>query len=153
MAPRSKPTGAIATFTGFEARKPGARGAARAGAMTTRMMTLERIPTRIRRRAWTDVRPVVARIGSRGKPRQRVKSDGAREGDDDAWDASVERDARALKTFDLTSAFGPCVGLTRVERWDRAASLGLDPPKVVLEILQRRPTTTAWRECVWHGRL
>ncbi|CEF98734.1 DNA polymerase delta, subunit 4 [Ostreococcus tauri] len=116
MAPRSKTTGAIATFTGFEARKPGARG-------------------------------------SRKKPRQRVASDGAREGDDDAWDASVERDARALKTFDLTSAFGPCVGLTRVERWDRAASLGLDPPKVVLEILQRRPTTAAWRECVWHGRL
>ena len=63
-------------------------------------------------------------------------------------------DARELKTFDLTSKFGPCCGLTRIERWDRARALGLDPPKRVLEILHRRGEASArWRECVWHGRV
>jgi DNA polymerase delta subunit 4 len=78
--------------------------------------------------------------------------------DDDAEtiddDDAVERDARELKTFDLTSKFGPCCGLTRIERWDRARALGLDPPKRVLEILHRRGEASArWRECVWHGRV
>lgn len=34
----------------------------------------------------------------------------------------------ALRQFDLTSKFGPCVGISRLERWERAAKLGLDPP-------------------------
>lgn len=52
--------------------------------------------------------------------------------------------------FDLTSRFGPCQGLTRIERWDRANALGLAPPKIVLEILHRRPKEAKWTECVWH---
>lgn len=24
--------------------------------------------------------------------------------------------------------YGPCIGVTRMERWDRAAALGLNPP-------------------------
>ena len=30
-----------------------------------------------------------------------------------------------------SSEYGPCVGMTRFERWERAKSLGLNPPKEV----------------------
>ena len=90
-------------------------------------------------------------------PRACAGANGAHEdGDAETVDDvdAVERDARELKTFDLTSKFGPCCGLTRIERWDRARALGLDPPKRVLEILHRRGEASArWRECVWHGRV
>lgn len=33
-----------------------------------------------------------------------------------------------LKRFDLNYKYGPCTGLTRMERWDRALKLGLNPP-------------------------
>ena len=27
--------------------------------------------------------------------------------------------------------YGPCIGVTRLQRWERAEALGLDPPQVV----------------------
>ncbi|CDS11169.1 hypothetical protein LRAMOSA03432 [Lichtheimia ramosa] len=42
-----------------------------------------------------------------------------------------------LRKFDLDYKYGPCVGLTRMERWLRAEKLGLDPPKEVKEFLER----------------
>ncbi|KAJ7678199.1 DNA polymerase delta, subunit 4-domain-containing protein [Mycena polygramma] len=33
-----------------------------------------------------------------------------------------------LRVFDLSYEYGPCVGVTRLERWERAFALGLDPP-------------------------
>lgn len=40
-----------------------------------------------------------------------------------------------LRVFDNTYEFGPCVGMTRLERWERAQALGLNPPPEVREIL------------------
>ncbi|KAN0128824.1 DNA polymerase delta, subunit 4 domain containing protein [Lactarius tabidus] len=40
-----------------------------------------------------------------------------------------------LRIFDLSYEYGPCVGVTRMERWERAAALGLNPPVEVREIL------------------
>ena len=42
--------------------------------------------------------------------------------------ALTEAEAAELKAFDLTMAFGPMVGLTRLERWERAQEAGLGPP-------------------------
>uniref|UniRef100_A0A7S0Q0H4 DNA polymerase delta subunit 4 n=1 Tax=Coccolithus braarudii TaxID=221442 RepID=A0A7S0Q0H4_9EUKA len=42
---------------------------------------------------------------------------------------------KALRAFDLVQEFGPCVGLSRLQRWRRADKLGLNPPKMVLDIL------------------
>ncbi|KAK9359075.1 DNA polymerase delta, subunit 4-domain-containing protein [Lipomyces starkeyi] len=42
---------------------------------------------------------------------------------------------RILKNFDLTAAYGPTVGMTRLQRWRRAEKLGLKPPEVVYKIL------------------
>ena len=36
-----------------------------------------------------------------------------------------------LRTFDLSSEYGPCVGVSRLERWERAKDMGLDPPQEV----------------------
>jgi len=40
-----------------------------------------------------------------------------------------------LRVFDNSMEFGPCVGVTRMERWERAAVLGLKPPIEVRNIL------------------
>jgi len=94
-------------------------------------------------------------VDARGKPRARgceISIESESESEDD--EASVARDEATLRGFDLTSAYGPALGLTRLERWDRARAYGLDPPKAVLEALQRRGSAKAkWRECVWYGRV
>lgn len=33
--------------------------------------------------------------------------------------------------FDLSDEYGPCVGLSRLERWERSEKLGLSPPPEV----------------------
>jgi DNA polymerase delta subunit 4 len=48
---------------------------------------------------------------------------------------SREQALLILRKFDLQSEFGPCVGLSRLERWQRAQRLGKHPPCEVHEIL------------------
>ncbi|KAF8892177.1 DNA polymerase delta, subunit 4-domain-containing protein [Infundibulicybe gibba] len=43
-----------------------------------------------------------------------------------------------LRVFDLSYEYGPCAGVTRLERWERASALGLNPPREVFEILRTR---------------
>ncbi|KAF9474826.1 hypothetical protein BDN70DRAFT_884430 [Pholiota conissans] len=43
-----------------------------------------------------------------------------------------------LRVFDDSYEYGPCVGVTRLERWNRAKALGLNPPKEVEEILNTK---------------
>ncbi|CAO1624579.1 unnamed protein product [Parajaminaea phylloscopi] len=40
-----------------------------------------------------------------------------------------------LRAFDFDPTYGPCLGMTRLERWNRAKNLGEDPPEEVYEIL------------------
>ncbi|KAG0355126.1 DNA polymerase delta, subunit 4-domain-containing protein [Gamsiella multidivaricata] len=42
---------------------------------------------------------------------------------------------KVLRQFDLTSKYGPCTELTRLERWERALELGLDPPQDVKDMI------------------
>lgn len=42
---------------------------------------------------------------------------------------------KILRHFDLSSQYGPCVGIPRVRRWKRAQELGLQPPIEVLAVL------------------
>ncbi|RUP47193.1 DNA polymerase delta, subunit 4-domain-containing protein [Jimgerdemannia flammicorona] len=46
---------------------------------------------------------------------------------------------KLLRAFDLNYAYGPCVGLSRLERWERAKTLGLDPPGDVWIMLTSEP--------------
>ena len=42
---------------------------------------------------------------------------------------------KVLRHFDLSSQYGPCVGISRIRRWKRAQALGLAPPIEVLAVL------------------
>eukprot|EP00891_Asterochloris_glomerata_P006706 jgi/Astpho2/6706/e_gw1.00102.62.1_t len=58
-----------------------------------------------------------------------------------------------LRAFDLTSSFGPCTGMSRRERWQRADKLGLQPPREVLHILDALQDDDAQLQCLWYGRI
>ncbi|KAI9319821.1 DNA polymerase delta, subunit 4-domain-containing protein [Dichotomocladium elegans] len=48
-----------------------------------------------------------------------------------------------LRQFDLNYDYGPCCGLTRLERWERAKNLGLNPPPEVREALEKGARNTS----------
>ena len=47
----------------------------------------------------------------------------------------TDEEDRLLRSFDLDQQFGPCVGLSRKDRWQRAESFGLEPPAKVWSLL------------------
>ncbi|ODM20195.1 hypothetical protein SI65_05183 [Aspergillus cristatus] len=42
---------------------------------------------------------------------------------------------KILRHFDLSSQYGPCIGIARIKRWRRANMLNLNPPLEVLAVL------------------
>ncbi|EAQ86803.1 hypothetical protein CHGG_08056 [Chaetomium globosum CBS 148.51] len=42
---------------------------------------------------------------------------------------------KVLRYFDVSSHYGPCIGIARLKRWQRAQRLGLNPPLEVLAVL------------------
>ncbi|KAG4444438.1 hypothetical protein IFR05_000029 [Cadophora sp. M221] len=44
---------------------------------------------------------------------------------------------KILRLFDMSSQFGPAIGIARMKRWSRAHKLGLQPPIEVLAVLLR----------------
>ncbi|KAI8923348.1 DNA polymerase delta, subunit 4 [Entophlyctis helioformis] len=58
-----------------------------------------------------------------------------------------------LRAFDLSSRYGPCMGVTRLERWQRACNLGLDPPRdirLALESLEALKDDAKLQQSIWH---
>ncbi|KAK2633079.1 hypothetical protein EUGRSUZ_L00611 [Eucalyptus grandis] len=53
-----------------------------------------------------------------------------------------------LRQFDMNMAYGPCLGMTRLSRWERAQKLGLNSLKEV-EILLKGGRASS--ECLWDG--
>ncbi|KAM0751228.1 hypothetical protein T439DRAFT_325374 [Meredithblackwellia eburnea MCA 4105] len=45
-----------------------------------------------------------------------------------------------LKVFDCEEDYGPCSNVTRLERYERAQMLGLDPPEELGQLLRSCPT-------------
>ncbi|XP_071441804.1 DNA polymerase delta subunit 4-like [Hetaerina americana] len=58
-------------------------------------------------------------------------------------------DLALLRQFDLSWEYGPCINSTRLERWDRANKLGLNPPKTIREIILKHLGDSNYTECVW----
>ncbi|KAG2196677.1 hypothetical protein INT46_002637 [Mucor plumbeus] len=56
---------------------------------------------------------------------------------------------KLLRAFDLNYAFGPCVGIIRLDRWERAQNLGLNPPTIVREVLMKDKAGN-YKNCVFH---
>ncbi|RIB01512.1 DNA polymerase delta, subunit 4-domain-containing protein [Gigaspora rosea] len=57
---------------------------------------------------------------------------------------------KVLNEFDLNYKYGPCVGLKRLDRWERARKFGLNPPMEVKELLM---TTVGLEESIFNGRV
>ncbi|OXG09724.1 DNA polymerase delta subunit 4 [Cryptococcus neoformans Ze90-1] len=55
-----------------------------------------------------------------------------------------------LRVFDMTAKYGPCVGISRLDRWKRAQKLGLEPPEEIRTILttQQGQEDPSYRENV-----
>ncbi|TBU56796.1 DNA polymerase delta, subunit 4-domain-containing protein [Dichomitus squalens] len=60
-----------------------------------------------------------------------------------------------LRVFDLSYEYGPCVGVSRLDRWERAHALGLNPPPEVKEILLTKEggTDEQFSQSVFHGEV
>jgi hypothetical protein len=54
-----------------------------------------------------------------------------------------------LRAFDICTRYGPCMSLTRTQRFDRAKRLGLNPPERIRQILEVFPEMAT--ESIWHG--
>lgn len=44
---------------------------------------------------------------------------------------------KVLRHFDMSSQYGPCIGIGRLARWKRAKGLGMEPPVEVLAVCLR----------------
>lgn len=58
-----------------------------------------------------------------------------------------------LRVFDLDPNYGPCMGMSRLERWQRAKDLDLNPPQEIHDILTTRQGVKEHKENVFaaHG--
>lgn len=62
-----------------------------------------------------------------------------------------------LRAFDLSSKYGPCVGISRLERWERAEKYGKKPPAEVKKLLTDSALVDAMgtdlTENLWYGQI
>ncbi|KAI8338698.1 DNA polymerase delta, subunit 4-domain-containing protein [Chlamydoabsidia padenii] len=61
---------------------------------------------------------------------------------------NMNRVDKLLRAFDLDYKYGPCVGLSRLQRWERANALGLEPP---FEIKSFLLDNKDYQECLFKG--
>lgn len=61
-----------------------------------------------------------------------------------------DQNEEVLRQFDMNMAYGPCIGITRLDRWNRASKLGLNPPKEVENLLTSDKVRS---ESLWDGRI
>ncbi|KAF9970042.1 DNA polymerase delta subunit 4 [Actinomortierella ambigua] len=47
---------------------------------------------------------------------------------------------KTLRQFDLAQKYGPCTDVTRLERWERAFALGMNPPREIKDVLLANPS-------------
>ncbi|GLJ17875.1 hypothetical protein SUGI_0312680 [Cryptomeria japonica] len=69
---------------------------------------------------------------------------------DEVYEEEEDCVEQILKQFDLDMRYGPCLGLSRMERWQRAVQLGLSPSQDVKDLLDR---AGGMSDCVWEGRV
>ncbi|NWY70391.1 DPOD4 polymerase, partial [Erithacus rubecula] len=83
-----------------------------------------------------------------GRPPGRLKNKNKKDKDEDKVQVKVRDCPRTpsqpppdpellemLRRFDLSWEYGPCTGITRLQRWERAQELGLSPPGPVRDAL------------------
>ncbi|XP_075569250.1 DNA polymerase delta subunit 4 [Pelecanus crispus] len=55
-----------------------------------------------------------------------------------------------LRRFDLAWEYGPCTGITRLQRWERAQALGLSPPDPIRDALLEHRDNPDVTYSLWH---
>uniref|UniRef100_A0A667H3Y5 DNA polymerase delta subunit 4 n=4 Tax=Felinae TaxID=338152 RepID=A0A667H3Y5_LYNCA len=101
-----------------------------------------------RKRLITDSYPVVKR---REGPAGHSKGELAPELGEEPQPLSVdEAELELLRQFDLAWQYGPCTGITRLQRWHRAEQMGLEPPAEVRQVLQTHPGDPRFQYSLWH---
>jgi DNA polymerase delta subunit 4 len=58
----------------------------------------------------------------------------------------VDEDQQVLKNFDLTWEYGPCMGITRMERWNRADKHELNPPQSIKDLIEQHKKDKLYTE-------
>ncbi|RVW19610.1 DNA polymerase delta subunit 4 [Vitis vinifera] len=66
----------------------------------------------------------------------------------DLQDDEYDGNETVLRQFDMNMAYGPCLGMSRLARWERAQRLGLNPPKEIETLLKQGK---ARADCLWDG--
>ncbi|KAL0629780.1 DNA polymerase delta subunit 4 [Plecturocebus cupreus] len=112
-----------------------------------------------RKRLITDSYPVVKRKeGPDGHSKGELAPELGEEPqppDQDEDEDEDEAELQLLRQFDLAWQYGPCTGITRLQRWCRAKQLGLEPPPEVWHVLKTHPgdprfqcrTSCPWLSC------
>ncbi|XP_028372245.1 DNA polymerase delta subunit 4 [Phyllostomus discolor] len=101
-----------------------------------------------RKRLITDSYPVVKR---RESPTGHSKGKLAPELEEESQPLSDnEVELELLRQFDLAWQYGPCTGITRLQRWHRAEQMGLDPPPEVRQVLQTHLGDPRFQFSLWH---
>ncbi|XP_017712636.1 PREDICTED: DNA polymerase delta subunit 4 isoform X2 [Rhinopithecus bieti] len=101
-----------------------------------------------RKRLITDSYPVVKR---REGPAGHSKGELAPElGEEPQPRDEEEAELELLRQFDLAWQYGPCTGITRLQRWCRAKQMGLEPPPEVWEVLKTHPGDPRFQCSLWH---
>ena len=87
----------------------------------------------------------------RTAPHRMIFQEGESEDDADLIIAFGPEEEEALKRFDLEAKYGPCIGLSRKQRWNRANRYGLAPPAKVRELLELLDANDERQHALWHN--
>ncbi|CAN1765524.1 DNA polymerase delta subunit 4 [Linum perenne] len=63
---------------------------------------------------------------------------------------NVEKGEQMLREFDMNMSYGPCIGMTRSARWERAHRLGMNPSGEIKDLLDAGNVKA---QSVWDGRV
>ncbi|KAM5247054.1 DNA polymerase delta subunit 4 [Ctenodactylus gundi] len=101
-----------------------------------------------RKQRITDSYPVVKR---REGPSGHSKGELAPElGEETQASSEEQAELELLRQFDLTWQYGPCTGITRLQRWHRAQQMGLEPPPEVHQVLKSHLGEPRFQHSLWH---
>ncbi|XP_030580489.1 DNA polymerase delta subunit 4 [Archocentrus centrarchus] len=65
-------------------------------------------------------------------------------------DSIQEEEQEKLRQFDLDWRFGPCTGISRLQRWERAKLHGLNPPEEIRDLLLQTPADSHYNLSLWN---
>ncbi|KAG0069567.1 hypothetical protein BGZ89_002574 [Linnemannia elongata] len=86
------------------------------------------------------VAPVMPSLSSAKRSRSHLESTPSVNIQHGIHQEDITEQEKILRQFDLASKYGPCLDMTRLERWERASLLGLSPPMDVKNMLVKDTT-------------